>query len=200
MEIIKRHGSTSTSKYESAVLIMEALKRDKEQGKDILPAMKLLNEEMEKKTLPRPQPDGVRQFMFDELMKIENNELNKFSTGRKVWGDVLRRLIGKNLERYKEFNEFYDRVLLDKVDVSKQKKDVKVRLADRIKQLSRGGDALSGVVVVDEVEKDAKQQREIGLSVSDKDKFVAFHRDRLNKEGISQPLRQQMIERFGKGK
>ena len=147
-DAVATYGKTVLSQYKSAALIMEALKRDKKQGKDIVDALNSLAEVMsyDKQFEKEFQPDGIKQFMFDTLIK----DYDKFKPqGYKEALNILAQSFNHeyNPERKKVLDNKEKR---SKEDISKKKSEVKARLTKRAEELQEGN-VLNGTVVASKI-------------------------------------------------
>lgn len=190
-DAVAAYGNTVLSQYKSAVLIMEAIKRDKKQGKDVVPALNSLADAMGyfNQTEKEFHPDGIRQFMFDNLIK----DYNKFKP--QGYKEVLELLAQVNNNTH-EVHPQRKKILDDKEKMCKQaiiqkKVEVKARLSQRAQEL-QNGDVRSGTVVADMAATEITQRRSEGYEVNNPDKIInRFKNKPLNK------IQQEVIKKYG---
>ncbi|MCQ2740832.1 MAG: hypothetical protein MJ210_01780 [Alphaproteobacteria bacterium] len=175
-EVVGVYGSTMMSSYKSAAFIMEALKREAKEGKDLVASLKLLKELVSSGRQFEVffQPDGIKQYMFDSFKNICEESLNKFSPNRDVYIDFAKSLKGRDKKLSMQIDNFVKGVSAapNAVDVSERKMALEKRLKKRAEELEQEGNVLSGVQVLTATNEEIKKRADEGYELKDRDKVL----------------------------
>lgn len=175
-EVLGAYGSTMMSSYRSAAFVMEALKREAKEGKDLGASLKLLKRLVSSSSQFESlfQPGGIKQYMFDSFKNICKESLNKFSPNRDAYIDFANALKGRDKKLSMQIDNFVQGVseAMNAVDVSKRKKVLEDRLKKRAKELEQEGNVLSGVQVLTATNEEIKKRADEGYELKDRDKVL----------------------------